>query len=68
MRCTGYAESMTKQFRPTTCGIYSILVENVESARPFESHGMKFENNKTDLPEIGCGKFNWIWLTNDEVQ
>ena len=49
-------------------GVYRVLVGKSEGKRPLGRLGRRWENNKMDLQEVGCGDMDWIDLAKDRVK
>jgi hypothetical protein len=46
-------------------GIYRVLVEKPEGKRALGKPRHRWEDNKMELQEVGCGGMDWIKLAQD---
>jgi len=63
IRWTGHVERIGERR-----GVYRVLVGKSEGKRPLGRLGRRWENNKMDLQEVGCGDMDWIDLAKDRVK
>jgi hypothetical protein len=45
--------------------VYRVLVGKPEGKRPLGKPRIRWEDNKMDLQEVGCGGMDWIDLAQD---
>jgi len=61
MRWAGHVERMGERR-----GIYRVLVDKPEGKRPLGRPRLRWDDNiRMDLQEVGCGRMDWIELTQD---
>jgi len=46
-------------------GVYRVLVGKPEGKRPLGRRRRRWDDNKMDLYEVGCGVMDWIELAQD---